>query len=47
MPAAVFNLQDTSQEVHERQDEQEKDIIERYQEFQVEIRQANYGTITI
>ncbi|TGO27037.1 hypothetical protein BPAE_0048g00080 [Botrytis paeoniae] len=51
------NLQGAHEEVHERQGEgisndelqgeQEKGIIERYQEFPIEMRQANYGTITI
>ncbi|TGO44434.1 hypothetical protein BCON_0520g00050 [Botryotinia convoluta] len=51
------NLQDAPEEVHERQGEnvsndelqgeQEKGITEKGREFPIEMRQANYGTITI
>ncbi|KAF7891002.1 uncharacterized protein EAF02_001327 [Botrytis sinoallii] len=51
------NLQGAHEEIHERQGEnisndelqgeQEKGIIEGYQEFPIEMRQTNYGTITI
>ncbi|KAF7911910.1 hypothetical protein BELL_0144g00060 [Botrytis elliptica] len=51
------NLQGAHEEIHERQGEdisidefqgeQEKGITERYQKLPIEIRQANYGTITI